>query len=43
MKGDSTEANDENEEEMFHSDAFVSFVVFCRGFLTCYFNHIESS
>jgi hypothetical protein len=33
MEKDFTEANEDNEEEMPHSDAFVSFVVFCRVFL----------
>jgi hypothetical protein len=31
MKKEFTETNEENEEEMFHSDPFVSFVVFCRS------------
>jgi hypothetical protein len=30
MKPCSTEANEDNQEQMFHSDIFVSFVAFCK-------------
>jgi hypothetical protein len=33
MKWDFTEANEDNQEKMFHSGLFVPFVSFCRGLI----------